>query len=258
MKRIEYDLSNITDDAFEVIKEKAKLAVQLSEKNRESPFPPTENQGLDEFIRKAVGEDRISEKDQEYLAEPCAYVPVRYGDQMLDEPIMFCHDSLKQLQMSLGKTTYMFPDHVPDEITEFKSFLAECIQADLELRNKQEAVFEYLYEEFPEEYEDISKADAFEKFKEEDPYKIGLAITYDEETCEHQIEAFADLMNNTISVFLDGDIVDEQRYESSEKFVDYLENYLTFDEVTNGNLKVWEALDGLKEKRERHSEDARC
>lgn len=120
---------------------------------------------------------------------------------------------------------------------------------DHTLLKKQKVVFEYLWNEFPDQYDNVTKDKAFDEFLYEDPCDIGLAYTTDEETTTHNIQATADLIHNTIRIEVDDELVDVQKYEDSEAFIDFCKNELTFDSVTNGNQKVCDALEDLIEER---------
>lgn len=241
MKQITYDLSNITEDVFSEVKKKAKIAV-VANKNAISPIAPTDNALFNTLVKEVYGKPNISREDKAYLKIPCVYIPVQYGNKRSNEPLFFDTNSLNMFQVNLGNTTWFDPASVPDTLEDFKKTLGERIEYDLQLLNKQEVVFDYLYSEFPDKYEDELKEDAFAAFQEEVMDDVGLAFTTDEETNSHEIQAMASLLENTISISLDGNLVDVQKYKTSEEFIDKALSNLDFFELTNGNPNVQASL----------------
>lgn len=79
-------------------------------------------------------------------------------------------------------------------------------------------ISEYTREEFGEEadFTDISK--------------IGIAYTTNEAE-EYEIQVYANLVNFSIDIFIDGDLVETHKSDTLEDFIKYQLRFLEFDDL---------------------------
>ena len=78
-----------------------------------------------------------------------------------------------------------------------------------------------------------------------DMYNVELAYTEvtDEETGnEHTVQVSADLIDYSISMFIDDEKLDTEKYESLEALIEYELNYLNFDSLVSVPDDVWDKV----------------